>query len=179
MNDYARPRFAHLTPGVIETLNDASRAMYGGLVLEGKAVQLGPCIVANDCLTTPALRVRIFQPFLASGWIISHLSAAWVHWRVGRPFPLCLSSVKRVRATDTTIRYLDCRAPHHLDPTLELPVTTPAYTIGALVNKGLLDDRAVDETPAISAFCPNSHDYRGLGSLQIPRRFGEVPQELH
>lgn len=174
-----RPRYAHVDPGLIETLTEPARAIYSGLVLEGRAQRVGPFIIAQDCLTTAALRARIFEPFLSDGWIVSHLSAAWVHWRVGVPFPVCLSSTKRVRATDETVRFQDARAPAHLDPTLDIPVTTPAYTVAQLLAQGFLDDRTPDSSPTISSFCSSSNDCPVLGSLRIPRQYGEGQPTSH
>lgn len=175
----SRPRYAHVAPGLVETLTEPSRAIYRGLVLEGRAIRLGPFIIAQDCLTTAALRARIFEPYLDEGWIVSHVSAAWVHWQIGVPFPVCLSSTKRVRATDDTVRFQDARAPAHLDPTLDIPVTTPAYTVAQLLAKGFLDDRSPDSSPVIASFCSSSTDCPVLGSLRIPLQYGEGLPESH
>lgn len=130
---------AYLTEGHVEELSEATRSVFNGMEVDDLTVRVGPVTVARDLLTSASKRCVIVQPFIDDNAIVSHTTAAWIHWGIGTPFPLTVCSSRR-RGNDGLIRHVDKRAFRHLDLSLPIRITTPALTIVQLFDIGVLAD---------------------------------------
>ncbi|MDO5719801.1 MAG: hypothetical protein Q4P05_03620 [Actinomycetaceae bacterium] len=130
---------AYLAKDQLELLSPATRSVFKGLEAEKLTVRIGPVTVARDLLSSASNRCGIFQAFVDPDSILSHTTAAWIHWGVGVPFPLTICGPRRHRSDDL-IHHVDKRALTHIDRSLPLPVITPALTLVQLFEAGLLAD---------------------------------------
>lgn len=163
----------------MEELSNATRSVFHGMEAEQLTVRVGPVTVARDLLTSAPGRSGVFQPFIDRDSVVSHTTAAWIHWGIGSPFPLTVCSPRR-RKNDGLIRYYDKRAHQHLDTSLPIAVTTAALTIVQLFEIGVLadsEDRMSQSHHALHAYgVPHRAD--GTGPNLTPLKPSSVPLRI-